>query len=313
MFTSSPPPLIGVNFPYPRTDTSEVGDMDVLQSFLFVPADSSRKMTSARNLHPDAFIYDLEDAVPIANKHEARHLLTGELNSFINPRPKIFIRVNGFGSAFFGDDLRAVVRREVSGIVLPKCNEASQIAQVHQELSRLENQMSMPEPGINLIPILESAKGVSLAAEIARSSSRIIALFFGGEDFCADMGITRSKDGDEIGVARSLVALAAKSERLEAVDGPFTDFHDRVGLFEETRRVKKMGFTGKALIHPNQIETVHQAMAPSDEEIALAHEIVSAFENAGRGVMAVRGKMIDEPVVAQARKVLKQNARERKA
>jgi citrate lyase subunit beta/citryl-CoA lyase len=313
MFTSSPPPLIGVNFPYPRTDTSEVGDMDVLQSFLFVPADSSRKMTSARNLHPDAFIYDLEDAVPIANKHEARHLLTGELNSFINPRPKIFIRVNGFGSAFFGDDLRAVVRREVSGIVLPKCNEASQIAQVHQELSRLENQMSMPEPGINLIPILESAKGVSLAAEIARSSSRIIALFFGGEDFCADMGITRSKDGDEIGVARSLVALAAKSERLEAVDGPFTDFHDRVGLFEETRRVKKMGFTGKALIHPNQIETVHQAMAPSDEEIAFAHEIVSAFENAGRGVTAVRGKMIDEPVVAQARKVLKQNARERKA
>jgi citrate lyase subunit beta / citryl-CoA lyase len=313
MFTNSPPLLIGVNCPYPRAERSEVEDMDVLQSFLFVPADSPRKMASARNLHPDAFIYDLEDAVPIANKHEARHLLTGELNSFINPRPKIFIRVNGFGSAFFGDDLRAVVRREVSGIVLPKCNDASQIAQVHQELSRLENRMSMPEASINVIPILESAKGVSLAGEIARSSSRIIALFFGGEDFCADMGITRSKDGDEIGVARSLVALAAKSERLEAIDGPFTDFHDRVGLFEETRRVKKMGFTGKALIHPNQIETVHQAMAPSDEQIALAQEIVSAFENAGSGVTAVRGKMIDEPVVAQARKVLKQRARERKA
>jgi citrate lyase subunit beta/citryl-CoA lyase len=287
--------------------------MDVLQSFLFVPADSSRKMSSARNLHPDAFIYDLEDAVSIANKHDARHLLTGELKSFINPGPKIFIRINGFGSAFFGDDLRAAVRREVSGIVLPKCYDASEIPPVYQELSRLENQMSIPEGSVKIIPILESAKGVAFAGEIARASSRIIALFFGGEDFCADMGITRSKDGDEIGVARSLVALAAKSERLEAIDGPFTDFHDRVGLFEETRRVKKMGFTGKALIHPSQIDTVHRAMAPSDEEIALAHEIVSAFESSGRGVTVVRGKMIDEAVVAQARKVLKQNTRERKA
>jgi citrate lyase subunit beta / citryl-CoA lyase len=300
--------LTSIDFPYPRTDTSEVEAMDVLHSFLFVPADSSRKMASARNLRPDAFIYDLEDAVPVANKHEARHLLTGELNSFINPGPKLFVRVNGFGSVFFGDDLHASVRREVAGIVLPKCHDASEIAQVHQELSRLENQISMPEGSVKLVPILESAKGVSLAGELARSSSRIIALFFGGEDFCADMGITRSKGGDEIGVARSLVALAAKSERLEAIDGPFTDFHDRAGLFEETLRIKKMGFTGKASIHPNQIETVHQAMAPSDEEIALAHEIVSVFENSGRGVTVVRGKMIDEPVVAQARNLLKQSA-----
>src|SRR6202171_5475878 len=112
MLANSPALLIGVNFPYPRTDTSEVGDMDVLQSFLFVPADSSRKMASARHLHPDAFIYDLEDAVPVANKDGARHLLSGELNSFINPHQQIFIRVNGFDSPFFGDDLRAVVRRE---------------------------------------------------------------------------------------------------------------------------------------------------------------------------------------------------------
>jgi citrate lyase subunit beta / citryl-CoA lyase len=287
--------------------------MDVLQSFLFVPADSSRKMASSRNLRPDAFIYDLEDAVPVANKHEARHLLTGELNGFINPRPKIFVRVNGFDSLFFGDDLCAVVRREVTGIILPKCHDSSQIVQVHEDLSRLENQIGMPEGSVKVVPILESAKGVLHAGDLGRSSSRIIALFFGGEDFCADMGITRSKGGDEIGVARSLVALAAKSERLEAIDGPFTDFHDRAGLFEETLRIKKMGFTGKALIHPNQIETVHQAMAPSDEEIALAQEIVSVFENSGRGVVVVHGKMIDEPVVAQARKLLKQSARERKA
>src|SRR6202171_5368752 len=159
MLANSPALLVGVNFPYPRTDTSEVGDMDVLQSFLFVPADSSRKMASARNLRPDAFIYDLEDAVPVANKHEARRLLTGELNNFINPRPKVFIRVNGFDSAFFANDLRGVVALEVTGIILPKCHDSSQIAQVHQELSRLENQMSMSEGSVKVILILESAKG----------------------------------------------------------------------------------------------------------------------------------------------------------
>lgn len=286
--------------------------MDVLQSLLFVPADSLRKMASARKMRPDGFIYDLEDAVPVASKVEARHLLTEELNSFINPRPKIFVRVNGFDTAFVEEDLRVFVRPEVAGIVLPKCHDASQIAQVHQELSRLENQISVPDGSVKLVPILESAKGVARAGELARSSSRIIALFFGGEDFCADMGISRSKNGDEIGVARSLVVLAAKSERLEAVDGPFTDFHDRAGLFEETRRIRQMGFTGKALIHPDQIETVHLAMAPSDEEIAAAQEIVSVFENSGSGVTVVRGKMIDEPIVAQARKLLKQRARERK-
>ena len=172
--------------------------------------------------------------------------------------------------------------------------------------------MSMPEGSVKVIPILESAKGVSRGGEIARSSSRIIALFFGGEDFCADMGISRSKNGDEIAVARSRVALAAKSERLEGFDGPFTDFRDRDGLFEETRRSRKMGFTGQALIHPNQIETAHLAMAPSNEEIALAQEIVSVFENSGKAVTVVRGKMIDEPVAAQARKLLKQIAREKK-
>jgi citrate lyase subunit beta / citryl-CoA lyase len=286
--------------------------MDVLQSLLFVPADSLRKMASARKMRPDGFIYDLEDAVPVASKVEARHLLSEELNSFINPRPTIFVRVNGFDTAFVEDDLRVFVRPEVAGIVLPKCHDASQIAQVHQELSRLENQISVPDGSVKLVPILESAKGVARAGELARSSSRIIALFFGGEDFCADMGITRSKNGDEIGVARSLVVLAAKSERLQVVDGPFTDFHDRARLFEETRRIRQMGFTGKALIHPDQIETVHLAMAPSDEEIAAAQEIVSVFENSGRGVTVVRGKMIDEPIVAQARKLLQQSARERK-
>ena len=126
------------------------------------------------------------------------------------------------------------------------------------------------------------------------------------------MGIVRSKAGDEIALATSLVALAAKAEGLDAIDGPFTDFHDAAGLFEETRRIKQMGFTGKALIHPNQIDTAHLAMAPFDEEISLAEEVVRMFEMSGEGVAVVRGKMVDEPVAKQARTVLQQSKRDRK-
>jgi citrate lyase subunit beta/citryl-CoA lyase len=170
----------------------------------------------------------------------------------------------------------------------------------------------MSEGRIKLVLILESARGVARAGELARASTRTIALLFGGEDFCADMGIVRTKSGDEIAVARSLVALAAKSERLEAIDGPFTDFKDPDGLFQETLRIKQMGFTGKALIHPNQIETVHDAIAPAREEISLAEEIVKTFEQSGQGVAAVRGKMIDEPVVLQAKRVLQLGSRIRR-
>jgi citrate lyase subunit beta/citryl-CoA lyase len=286
--------------------------MDLLQSFLFVPADSARKMVSARNFRPDAFIYDLEDAVPIAQKVAARQLLKTELQSGDRPPAKIFVRVNSFGSPFLDEDLSAAVRPEVFGIILPKCNDVTEVEQVHQKILSLENQVGRPEGDTKVIPILESARGVAHATQLARASSRIIALFFGGEDFCVDMGIVRTKAGDEIAVARSLVALAAKSERLGAIDGPFTDFHDAAGLFEETRRIKQMGFTGKASIHPNQIDTVHLAMTPSDEEISFAEEVIVAFEKSSTGVAVVRGKMIDEPVVLQARSVLKQSARNRK-
>ena len=264
----------------------------------------------ARNLSPDAFIYDLEDAVSLDKKLEARAMLAAELPNVAVLPVKVFVRVNRIGTPFFDDDLRAAVRREVFGIVLPKCGAGEEVTLIHQRILGLEKKSGMPENSIKLMPILESAKGVTRAAEVARSSSRILALNFGAEDYCVDMGISRTKVGEEIAFARSLVALASKSEGLEAVDGVFTDFHDTVGLFDDTQRVKQMGFTGKTLIHPRQIDTVHRALAPSAEEVAWAEEVVSTFESAGSGVTVVRGKMVDEPVVVQARRILKQNDRE---
>jgi citrate lyase subunit beta/citryl-CoA lyase len=274
-----------------------------------VPADSSRKLTSARSLRPDALIFDLEDAVSPDRKVEARALIATELGHAASFSVKIFIRVNRVGSPFLDDDLRAAVRPQVYGIVLPKCNEASEVARVHGMILGLEKQNGMPEGTTKLILMIETAKGVAHVDDLARASSRTIGLMFGAEDYCADMGIARTKAGDEITFARSLIALAAKANGLEAIDGVFTDYKDSAGLFEETQRIKQIGFTGKTLIHPQQIDVVHKALAPSEEEIAWAEEVVSTFETAGAGVVVVRGKMIDEPVVTQARRVLQLSIR----
>jgi citrate lyase subunit beta/citryl-CoA lyase len=285
--------------------------MDLLRSLLYVPADSSRKLTSARSLRPDALIFDLEDAVSPDRKVEARGLIATELEHAAAFSAKIFVRVNRIGSPFLDDDLRAAVHSRVCGVVLPKCNEASEVARVHEMLLGLEKQNGMPEGSTKLILMIETARGVAHVDDLARASSRTIALMFGAEDYCADMGIARTKIGDEITFARSLIALAAKAEGLEAIDGVFTDYKDSAGLFEETQRIKQIGFTGKTLIHPQQIDVVHKALAPSDEEIAWAEEVVSTFEKAGAGVVVVRGKMIDEPVVTQARRVLQLSNRNR--
>jgi len=184
--------------------------MDLLRSFLFVPAGSSRKLAKARSLHPDAFIYDLEDAVPPGKKLEARGLLAAELPHTGNLSAKIFVRVNRFGTSFFDGDLAVAVTRQVDGIVLPKCGAAEEIAEVDRRILELEKKSGLPERGIRLMPMLENAKGIAHASEIARCSSRILALNFGAEDYCVDMGISRTKAGDEISFARFSLALAAK-------------------------------------------------------------------------------------------------------
>jgi citrate lyase subunit beta / citryl-CoA lyase len=285
--------------------------MDLLRSLLYVPADSSRKLMSARSLRPDALILDLEDAVSPDRKLEARGLIAGELGHAAEFTAKILVRVNRFGSPFLDDDLRATVRPQVYGVVLPKCSEASEVARVEGTILELERQNGIPGGSAKLILMIETAKGVANARELAGASSRVIALTFGAEDYCADMGIVRTKAGNEIVFARSLIALAAKAEGLEAIDGVFTDYKDTAGLFEETQRIKQMGFTGKTLIHPQQIDVVHSALAPSEEEIAWAEEVVSTFQKAGEGIVVVRGKMIDEPVVTQAKRVLQLGTRNR--
>ena len=283
--------------------------MEMLRSLLFVPADSPRKIAKAKTLRPDAFIFDLEDAVALDKKLEARTALARELESLKSPTGKIFVRVNGIHTEFFEGDLRVAVDPVVDGLFLPKCEDETEIARVDNEIARIECQKGIPRGKTKLLPILETALGVIRAYEIGRSSERVIALGLGAEDYCADMGISRTRSGEEVAVPRYLVSQAAHAARVLAIDSVFADFHDEEGLIEDTRRAKEMGYTGKALIHPDQIQPVHRAFGPSEQQMALAVEVIEAFEKAkakGSGVVVVRGKMVDEPVVAQARRILQQ-------
>lgn len=281
--------------------------MEMLRSLLFVPADSPRKIEKARQLRPDAVILDLEDAVALENKTHARTSLSSELERFAQPDPRVLVRVNSLQSSFFAQDLEVALTPVVDGIVLPKSEHEGDVAQVDETISSWEKRKGILVGKTKLLLLIESAVAVMRVPALSQSSERVVALLLGGEDYCADMGVTRTKLGEEIMYARWVIAHAAHAAGLEAIDTAFTDFEDDAGLLEETRRVKQMGFTGKLLIHPRQIDVAHRGFAPADGEIAWAERVVRAFDAAqkeGSGLVVVDGKMVDQPVVLQAKRIL---------
>jgi citrate lyase subunit beta/citryl-CoA lyase len=282
--------------------------MELFRSLLFVPADSPRKVAKARTLRPDGFIFDLEDAVAPDRKADARTFLLSELNSLPQTDARIWVRINGFRAGLLNHDLAVAVHPKISAIIVPKCEDPKEIADIDSSIADFEGRASIPPGQIKLNLILETAPGVLRAYDLGRSSERVSGLSFGAEDYAADMGVSRTYGPDEFLVPKSLVAIAAHALRLHAIGGVFTNIDDDAGLIEETRREMQLGFMAKTLIHPNQIEPVHRAFCPSGEEASWAREVVDAFETAkskGSGVAVVHGRMVDEPILLQAYRILR--------
>jgi len=260
--------------------------MTRLRSLLFVPAHDARKIEKSRELRPDAVVVDLEDAVEPGAKDRARSALAALP---AHPSALVLVRVNGPRSADFERDLEAA--RGAAGIVVPKCESAADVARAAVGSARL-------------IPMIESAAGILAAPGIARASERVVALAFGAEDYCADMGIRRTSGGDELAPARAAIAHAARAAGRDAIDGAFMDLADEAGLLADAARARAMGFSGKLLIHPRQIEPVHRAFAPDERDLDWARKVLEAFEAAGGGLVVVDGRLVDAPVAAQARRIL---------
>ena len=283
------------------------------RSWLFVPGNRDRMIAKAASVGADVVMFDLEDSVPPEEKANAlgkvsRHLARQPTSSTRgDTKPAAFVRVNRAEGEGLAAQLGPVVRGGLVGICIPKVESPGDIATVSDMLTEFELKASLPAGSIWVQPIIETAIGLLHAEQIAGCDTRVLALAFGAEDFALDMGIDRLDAAAELDQARWHVSVAARAAGVLAVDCVYPRIDDEDGLIQETTRAKQMGYQGKLIIHPRQIEAVHSAFAPTRREIEDAQHTVEAYEAArleGKGVTALDGRMIDEPVVERARRLL---------
>jgi len=281
--------------------------VELLRTLLFVPGNRTKMMEKAKGVDADALIFDLEDAVPPAEKPTARRMVREALDSGEYGRFKLFVRVNALTTNLLPEDLDAVVSQNLFGIVLPKTEYAEGVDEVHLMLLERERRQGLPEGRTRILPIIETVRGVINLPQIAGCNERLVGLSFGAEDFATDLGVERSREGTEGRYPLTQVALYARLTDVVAVDSVFSDISDDEGLEENTRLAKQLGCRGKFVIHPRQIDVVNRIFTPSDKELEWARQVVAAYEEAearGEASVAVNGKMVDIPIAQRARDLL---------
>lgn len=283
--------------------------MEVMRTSLYIPANNSRFIAKAATSGADIVTFDIEDAVPPQDKANARRLTAENLLSAGTGGSQVYVRINGWHTEFANADLEAVVRPGLDGVTLPKCRNADDVKRLDWKLSELEDRYEMPAGSVKISILLETAAGIMNAYECCTASTRLVSAFFGAVDYCADMRIKRTNLGEEQKVARSIVAIAARSAGLVALDAPFADFSNMPDFEQNTLDGRQMGYEGRMIIHPSQIPVAHRLYSPTEAEVATAAKIIKFFEEEGlaKGLASVSmdGKMVDTPVYTSAQDVLK--------
>jgi citrate lyase subunit beta / citryl-CoA lyase len=275
------------------------------RSRLYLPGSEPKYFINAALHAPDAIILDLEDSVHPDDKFASRILVRNALRSVDFGRCERMVRINQLPMGL--DDLDAIVPERPDLILLPKTETVEQVEAVDRHLSMLERRNGISET-IWLMPIIESARGIENAFAIATASDRNVALTIGLEDYTADLGVAKSVNGEETLYARTRLKNAACAAGLQAIDSVFGDVGNLVALAEWSERSHALGFEGMGCVHPSQIEVVHRAFSPTQAEIEKALKIEIAYTEAraaGRSVVSLGSKMIDPPVVARARLLVK--------
>lgn len=279
-----------------------------LRSVLFMPANRRDFVERAgRRFHPDAVVLDLEDGVPDEHKVAAReevraaaeHLAEG---SYLG---SVWVRVNSATSALLEDDVAAAVHRSITGLVIPKVETPGDLTRVERLLTVLERAADLPPR--QLMVGLETVAGVAQAVDILKVGCRTTAAYFGAEDFTADLGGRRTARGLEVLYARSQVVAAARLGGVEALDQVVVDIHDGAGFRADAELGRDLGYHGKLVVHPGQIELAHEVFTSSASEIERARRLLECYElarAAGRGTVDFEGQMVDSPLVQRARQVL---------
>ena len=276
------------------------------RALLYMPGDDWKKITKSLTLGVDCICMDMEDGVAVNRKAEARATIAKALQELDFGKSEKLARINSVGSGWEKDDIAAVLPHHPDGIVIPKIESLGQIKWGSEIIEAAELRYGWPINSVRMLVGVETAKGILNLREIA-SHPRLDAIIFGGEDFAASVGATRSRDATELLYARQAVVVACAAFSLQAIDIVTIDFKDMEALRAESEFGARLGFSGKQIIHPAQVEPVQTAFTPNEEAIAHAKRIVESFEASqkeGRGAFALDGKMIDMPLLKNAQKVL---------
>lgn len=276
---------------------------------LYASGCSPVNMTQAIFYNEDVLVYDLEDSVPAEEKDAARFLV---YNMVKHHRPKdkyVTIRVNGIYSEYLEEDLEAAVRAKPDCIRIPKVEYANEVQQISRKIAKIERTAGLEVGKIELICNIESFMGVINAMEIAKSDPRIVAMAVSAEDLTASLKAQRTKQGLEVFYARNAILLACRAAGIDALDVVFSDINDMDGLKEDTALAKNLGFDGKTIIHPRQIDVVNSYFTPNSKEIKYALRVLKALEEGKRehkGAITFEGGMIDKPMEIRAKTTLAQ-------
>jgi len=277
------------------------------RTMLYIPGNNPAMLQQAGVYGADSLLLDLEDAVALNQKDAARILVRNMLKTMNFYDTEVCVRVNHLSTPFGMEDLEEIVPLQPNAIRFPKTETVEELAQLLQIIENIENKHSLPHDKMTIHAMIETALGVQNVFDIAKFSKRVDAITIGGQDLTADMNIVNSKDGSGIDLARKMIVMAAKANNIDAIDTVYVDINDEEGLRLETEYAKKIGFTGKAVINPRQIDIIHEVYTPTEDEIRKAYRVITEFNKntkAGIGVFAIDGKMVDAPVVTRARYVL---------
>ena len=277
------------------------------RALLYMPGDDRRKIEKATTLGVDCICMDMEDGVAMSRKTEARAVIALAMKELYFGESERCIRINSVGSGMESYDLVAALATNPDSIVVPKIESADQVKWVSDHMESYELSSDQPLGSVRLLVGVETAKGILNLRKIAEADRRLEAIIFGAEDYAASIGARRTKEATEVLYARQSVVTACIANDLQAIDMVYIDFHDLEGLRLEAEQGSGWGFSGKQVIHPNQVPVVQKAFTPSVEEIDYARRVVETFETSqreGRGAYALDGKMIDMPLLKNARKVL---------
>ena len=277
------------------------------RSMLFLPGNAPKMIINGNYLGSDAVIFDLEDAVAPDQKDAARLLVRNVLGTLDFSLVETIVRINSIDTAYWQKDVQEILPQKPDIIMLPKTGTAQDVLTVDAYLTEMEAKLGYEKNTVRLMPLIETALGVENAFSIASASDRVIALFLGAEDLTADLRCQRTKEGREIDYARQRLVVAARAAGVDVYDTPFTDVNDDEGIVADATYAKSLGFTGKASISPRHVDAINTVFSPTKKDILYAYEVMEAIALAkeqGKGAIALRGKMIDAPIVNRAQQTI---------